>query len=90
MAAQKGYPLVIVMAVMDGVRKELLDKILGMNGHLLIQPLESPLTDWKDVAERVSQVQGIRLAAPVVDGQALASSAFNAAAKSITISSGSL
>ena len=55
--------LIIVMAVMNGFRKELLDKILGLNGHVLIQPLESPLTDWKDVAERVSQVQGIRLAA---------------------------
>ena len=56
--------LIIVMAVMNGFRKELLDKILGLNGHLLVQPLESPLTDWKDVAERISQVQGIRLAAP--------------------------
>src|SRR6187401_103136 len=71
--------LIIVMAVMNGFRKELLDKILGLNGHLLVQPLESPLTDWKDVADRISQVDGIRLAAPVVDGQALASSAFNAA-----------
>jgi lipoprotein-releasing system permease protein len=70
--------LIIVMAVMNGFRKELLDKILGLNGHILVQPLESPLTDWKDVADRVSQVQGIRLAAPVVDGQALASSPFNA------------
>jgi len=71
--------LIIVMAVMNGFRKELLDKILGLNGHLLVQPLESPLTDWKDVAERISQVQGVRLAAPVVDGQALGSSPFNAA-----------
>src|ERR1700723_1516102 len=70
--------LIIVMAVMNGFRKELLDKILGLNGHLLVQPLESPLTDWKDVADRINQVQGIRLAAPVVDGQALASSPFNA------------
>src|SRR3954452_10559180 len=71
--------LIIVMAVMNGFRKELLDKILGLNGHILVQPLESPLTDWKDVAERISQVSGIRLAAPVVDGQALGSSPFNAA-----------
>jgi lipoprotein-releasing system permease protein len=70
--------LIVVMAVMNGFRNELLDKILGLNGHILIQPLESPLTDWKDVADRVSQVQGVRLAAPVVDGQALASSPFNA------------
>src|SRR4030088_1986609 len=71
--------LFIVMGVMKGFRKELLDKILGLNGHLLVQPLESPLTDWKDVAERINQVAGIRLAAPVVDGQGLGSSPFNAA-----------
>jgi lipoprotein-releasing system permease protein len=70
--------LIIVMAVMNGFRQELLDKILGLNGHLLIQPLESPLTDWQVVAERVSQVRGVRLAAPIVEGQALASSPFNA------------
>ncbi|MGX7745414.1 lipoprotein-releasing ABC transporter permease subunit [Rhodopseudomonas parapalustris] len=70
--------LIIVMAVMNGFRKELLDKILGLNGHLLVQPLESPLTDWKEVADRISGVAGIKLAAPVVDGQALASSPFNA------------
>src|SRR3972149_5187351 len=53
--------LIIVMAVMNGFRKELLDKILGLNGHLLVQPLESPLTDWEIVAERISKVAGIRV-----------------------------
>ena len=71
--------LIIVMAVMNGFRKELLDKILGLNGHLLIQPLEQPLTDWQQVAERVSRIEGVKLAAPIVEGQALASSPFNAA-----------
>jgi lipoprotein-releasing system permease protein len=71
--------LIIVMAVMNGFRKELLDKILGLNGHLLVQPLEQPLTDWEVVAERISKVPGIRLAAPIVEGQALASSPFNSA-----------
>ena len=70
--------LIIVMAVMNGFRHELLQKILGLNGHLLIQPLEKPLTDWADVAARVDKVPGIRLAAPIVEGQALASSPFNA------------
>src|SRR5947209_18609278 len=60
--------LIIVMAVMNGFRKELLDKILGLNGHLLVQPMDAPLTDWADVAQRISQLAGIRLAAPVVDG----------------------
>jgi lipoprotein-releasing system permease protein len=65
--------LIIVMAVMNGFRKELLDKILGINGHVLVQPLESPLTDWDAVAQRISGVDGVKLAAPIVEGQALAS-----------------
>jgi lipoprotein-releasing system permease protein len=69
--------LIIVMAVMNGFRHELLEKILGLNGHLLIQPLEKPLTDWEQVAARVAKVPGIKLAAPIVEGQALASSPFN-------------
>src|SRR5579862_6218534 len=51
--------LIIVMAVMNGFRQELLSKILGLNGHLLIQPLESPLTDWEAVAGRVAKIDGI-------------------------------
>jgi lipoprotein-releasing system permease protein len=70
--------LIIVMAVMNGFRQELLDKILGLNGHLLVQPIDSPLTDYDAVAQRISRVEGIRLAAPIVEGQALASSPFNA------------
>src|SRR6202162_3418411 len=69
--------LIIVLAVMNGFRKELLDKILGLNGHLLTQPLESPLNDWAAVADRVSRIPGVTLAAPVVVGQALASSQYD-------------
>jgi len=70
--------LIIVMAVMNGFRKELVSKILGLNGHVLIQPIEAPLTDFAAVAERVMGVQGVRLAVPLVEGQALASSPFHA------------
>src|SRR5580700_660256 len=70
--------LIIVMAVMNGFRAELLDKILGLNGHVLIQPLDSPLTDWDAVTGRIVMVPGVRLALPLVEGQALASSPFNA------------
>jgi lipoprotein-releasing system permease protein len=66
--------LIIVMAVMNGFRKELLDKILGLNGHLLVMAQAQQFTDWDVVAQRISGVPGIRLAAPIVEGQALASS----------------
>jgi lipoprotein-releasing system permease protein len=69
--------LIIVMAVMNGFRKELLDKILGLNGHVVVQPMDSPLTDWEVVADRISKIPGVKLAAPIVEGQALASSPFN-------------
>ncbi|WP_084174864.1 lipoprotein-releasing ABC transporter permease subunit [Afifella pfennigii] len=67
--------LVIVMAVMNGFRAELLDKILGINGHLILQPIDRPLTDYDAVAKRVSGVPGVVAALPLVEGQALASGA---------------
>ncbi len=70
--------LIIVMAVMNGFRQELLGKILGVNGHIIVQPIGSDLTDFDAVAQRISKVPGVRLAAPLVEGQALASSASNA------------
>src|ERR1700745_4116879 len=64
--------LIIVMAVMNGFRTELMSKILGLNGHVLIQPLETALTDYADVAKKVSEIKGVTLAVPLVEGQALA------------------
>jgi lipoprotein-releasing system permease protein len=66
--------LIIVMAVMNGFRAELLDRILGLNGHLIVQPVDGELTDYKEVTDRIAGVKGIRLAVPLVEGQALVSS----------------
>src|SRR5215203_7118996 len=52
--------LIVVLSVMNGFRKELLDKIVGINGHVFIAPIDSPLTDYADVARRVARVAGIR------------------------------
>lgn len=65
--------LIIVMAVMNGFRGELLDRILGINGHLIIQPIGSELTDYSAVAKRVEGVDGVKYAVPLVEGQVLAS-----------------
>src|ERR1700709_968549 len=53
--------LVIVLAVMSRFRKELLDKILGLNLVQRRPPLARRLLDWKLRADRISQLQGIRL-----------------------------
>ena len=36
--------LIVVMAVMNGFRAELLTRILGLNGHLIVQPIDSRST----------------------------------------------
>src|SRR5919107_18330 len=56
--------LIVVLSVMNGFRKELLDKIVGINGHFFVAPLESPLTDYADVAIRIAAVPGVRRAVP--------------------------
>lgn len=65
--------LIIVMAVMNGFRAELLSRILGINGHMIVQPLDRAFDDYADVATRIEGVPGVRYAIPMVEGQVLAS-----------------
>ncbi|MFC0246334.1 lipoprotein-releasing ABC transporter permease subunit [Falsochrobactrum ovis] len=63
--------LIIVMAVMNGFRAELLTRILGINGHLIMQPIDRPLDDYAELIKRIDGLQGVQFAIPVVEGQAL-------------------
>ncbi|CTQ54812.1 Lipoprotein-releasing system transmembrane protein LolE [Roseibium album] len=65
--------LIIVMAVMNGFRSELLGKILGINGHMLVQPIDLPLNDYDPVSKRLEGVPDVVSAMPFVEGQALVS-----------------
>ncbi|MDQ4060202.1 MAG: lipoprotein-releasing ABC transporter permease subunit, partial [Pseudomonadota bacterium] len=47
-------------------------------GHLLVQPVETPLDDYAEVAGRIAKVPGILSAIPFVEGQVMASSANSA------------
>jgi lipoprotein-releasing system permease protein len=69
--------LIIVMSVMNGFRKELISKILGISGHVFVQAMDQPLTDFEDLAKRFEQIKGVQHAIPVINGQALISSAFS-------------
>jgi lipoprotein-releasing system permease protein len=64
--------LIVVMAVMNGFRAELLTRILGINGHLIITPIDMPLEDYAAIADRINKVQGVKYAVPLIDGQVLA------------------
>jgi lipoprotein-releasing system permease protein len=63
--------LIIVMAVMNGFRAELLNRILGINGHLIMQPIDRPLDDYASLITRIDGISGVKFAIPVVEGQAL-------------------
>ncbi len=66
--------LIIVMAVMNGFRTELVSRILGINGHMIIQPVDGPFTDYADLVKKFEAVPGVKMALPLVEGQVLASS----------------
>jgi lipoprotein-releasing system permease protein len=65
--------LIIVMAVMNGFRGELITRILGINGHMVVQPIDRPLDDYAALATRFKGVDGVINAIPLVEGQTLAS-----------------
>ncbi|MEM7192005.1 MAG: lipoprotein-releasing ABC transporter permease subunit [Pseudomonadota bacterium] len=64
--------LIIVMAVMNGFRQELFDKMLGLNGHVVVHSV-GKFTDYDPVAKRVRNVDGVKRALPLIEGQVLAS-----------------
>ena len=68
--------LIVVMAVMNGFRHDLMDKMIGLNGHMFLQGVETPLTDYDAVTSRVAKVPGVTLALPLVEGQAFASTPY--------------
>jgi len=64
--------LIIVMAVMNGFRQELLSRILGLNGHLSVYgPPSVGLTDYDALADRVIKVRGVTGVNPMIEGQVM-------------------
>ena len=68
--------LIVVMSVMNGFHIELMKKIVGINGHVFLQGVERPLTDYDEVVERVRKVPGVTIALPMVENAAGVSSQF--------------
>ena len=64
--------LIIVMAVMNGFREELLDRILGINGHLSVYGQEKKLTGYDPMAEVVRDIPGVTRVTPMIEGQVMA------------------
>jgi lipoprotein-releasing system permease protein len=64
--------LIIVMAVMNGFRHDLLARILGLSGHVMIQGYYKNISDYDALAGRIHAVPGVVSVTPTVDGQVMA------------------
>ena len=64
--------LIIVMSVMNGFRAELFDKIVGLNGHAIVQGFNGRLPEWRDVLKEVRKTPGVTEAAPLIEQPLLA------------------
>ncbi|WP_367281206.1 lipoprotein-releasing ABC transporter permease subunit [Sneathiella sp.] len=66
--------LIIVMSVMNGFRAELLDRILGLNGHYEVRaPAPDSLVDYDGVIARLADIPDVVRVTPIVEGQVMAS-----------------
>ena len=65
--------LIIVMSVMNGFRAELFDKIVGLNGHAIVQGYDGRLTNWQEVADAARKTPGVQSATPLIEQPLMAS-----------------
>lgn len=66
--------LIIVMSVMNGFHIQLVDRIIGLNGHLNVYVSGGPLQNYWPLLTDIQKTQGVVSAAPVIEGQVLVTS----------------
>jgi lipoprotein-releasing system permease protein len=59
--------LIIVMSVMNGFRAELFDKIVGLNGHAVVQGYDGRLASWREVMAEAKRTPGVVSATPLIE-----------------------
>lgn len=65
--------LIIVMSVMNGFQNTLINQLLGLRGHILVQTAYTdPLRDYQPIVDKLRKVDGVVAARPIVQGQAMA------------------
>lgn len=65
--------LVVVMSVMNGFRADLFDKIVGLNGHAVMQGYSGRLPDWREILEESRELDGVVSATPLIEQPLMAS-----------------
>jgi lipoprotein-releasing system permease protein len=66
--------LIIVMAVMNGFRKELFSKILGLDGHVIAFRVDTPdFPDYAAYIKKLEAVPTVKHVVPIIESQVIAS-----------------
>lgn len=66
--------LIVVMSVMNGFRAELFDKIIGLNGHAVVNGYDGRLPDWQSILAQARRTPGVTSAVPLIEQPLMASS----------------
>lgn len=75
--------LIIVMSVMNGFRAELFDKIVGLNGHAVVQGYGGRLPDWQSILKQAKATPGVTSATPMIEQPLLAT--FNGRVEAVLV-----
>ncbi len=59
--------LIAVMSVMNGFRAEMFDKILGLNGHAVVQGYGGRIEAWQPLAAQLKALPGVISATPLIE-----------------------
>jgi lipoprotein-releasing system permease protein len=59
--------LIAVMSVMNGFRAELFDRILGLNGHAVVQGYGGRIPDWQPLLAQAQALPDVVNAEPIVE-----------------------
>ncbi|MEK6747475.1 MAG: lipoprotein-releasing ABC transporter permease subunit [Pseudomonadota bacterium] len=65
--------LIVVLAVMNGVRGEMINSIIGLEGHVTVYSNERGIADYEKISADLAGISGVKLVLPKVDGQIMAS-----------------
>ncbi|MBP5855545.1 lipoprotein-releasing ABC transporter permease subunit [Marivibrio halodurans] len=71
--------LIIVMAVMNGFRHDLLDRVIGLNGHITVEAQDGSIEPYEDITRQLTGLRGVEQVTPLVEGQVMATAENQAA-----------
>jgi lipoprotein-releasing system permease protein len=67
--------LIVVMSVMNGFRAELFDRVVGLNGHAVVQGYGGRLDNWRPILEQVRRTPGVTSAQALIEQPLMATHA---------------